>query len=91
MIMIMKMARDLKMIKNPSGPKAELIEAMKPFCQFNTCHEFKMLVDNLCMEKELKVRISELQKYRDHGLVRAEHTVQFEKIRYFGGVWMKSC
>jgi len=78
----MKVARDLKMIKNPAGPKQELMDALKPFSQFNTCHEFKNLVDNLCIEKELKVRIGELKKYREHGLVNASHCVQFEKTRF---------
>lgn len=78
-----KMASLLKMKKEGSGgPKQELIDALKPFCQFNTCHEFKSLVDNLCLEKELKVRIKELVKYREHGLMKAEHLVSFERERF---------
>jgi len=79
----MKMNQILKIKKQGTeGPKQELIEALKPFSQFNTCQEFKNLVDNLCFEKELKVRIQELLKYRDHGLMMSEHLVPFEKLRF---------
>ena len=40
------------------------------------------MVDNLCYEKELKVRISELLKYREHGLVKSQHLVAFERLRF---------
>jgi len=79
----MKMNQILKMKKHGTeGPKQELIDALKPFCQFNTCEEFKNLVDNLCFEKELKVRIKELLKYRQNGLMKAQHLVAFEKLRF---------
>lgn len=76
-----KMARDLKMAKNSAGPKQEVMDALKPFSQFNTCQEFKNLVDNICFEKELKVRLSQLKKYRNHGLINPHHSIQFEKMR----------
>ena len=79
----LKMNQILKIKKQGTeGPKQELIDALKPFCQFNTCQEFKNLVDNLCFEKELKVRIKELMKYRENGLMKAEHLVAFEKLRF---------
>jgi len=79
----LKMAHILKLKKHGTGgPKQELIDALKPFCQFNTCQEFKSLVDNLCFEKELKVRIKEIQKYRDNGLMKSNHLVAFEKARF---------
>jgi len=79
----MKMNQILKIKKQGTeGPKQELIDALKPFCQFNTCQEFKNLVDNLCFEKELKVRVKELLKYREAGLMKAEHLVAFEKLRF---------
>merc|ERR1711915_1164981 len=60
-----KMANLLKLKREGAGgPKQELIDTLKPFCQFNTCQEFKSLVDNLCFEKELKVRAKEAQKLR---------------------------
>lgn len=78
----MKMANLLKLKKEGVGPKQELIDALKPLCQFNTCQEFKSLVDNMCLEKELKVRLKELLKYREHGLMKAEHLDSFERERF---------
>ena len=78
----MKMARDLKMMRNPHGPKQELIDTLKPFCQFNTCQEFKSLVDTICLEKDLKTRISELKKYRKNGLSKHCHLASFERARF---------
>jgi len=78
-----KMANLLKMKKEGSGgPKQELMDALKPFCQFNTCHEFKCLVDNLCVEQDLRVRVKELLKYREHGLMKVEHLPSFERQRF---------
>lgn len=78
-----KMANLLKMKKQGAGgTKQELIDTLKPYCQFNTCQEFKSLVDNLCLEKDLKVRIKELLKYREHGLMKVNHLVSFEKERF---------
>ena len=77
------MGNILKLKRDGAGrPKQELIDALKPFCQFNTCQEFKSLIDNLCFEKELKVRIKELTKYRENGLMKARHLVEFERARF---------
>lgn len=79
----LKMANLLKLKKQGAGgSKQELIDALKPYCQFNTCHEFKSLVDNLCLEKDLKVRVKELLKYREHGLMKAGHLASFERERF---------
>merc|ERR1719391_1373917 len=72
----LKMANLLKLKKQGSGgPKQELIEALMPYCQFNTCQEFKSLVDNICLVKELL-------KYREHGLMKVAHLVSFERERF---------
>jgi len=86
-----KMARDLKMAKNSAGPKQEVMDALKPFSQFNTCQEFKNLVDNICFEKELKVRLSQLKKYRNHGLINPQHSEQFEKSRIKRELTARKC
>jgi len=79
----LKMASLVKMKKSGSGgPKQELRDALKPFCQFATCREYSSLVDNLCYEKELKVRIKELIKYREHGLMDSRHLAAFERQRF---------
>lgn len=79
----LKMASLVKMKKSGSGgPKQELRDALKPFCQFATCREYTSLVDNICYEKELKVRIKELAKYREHGLMDSRHLAAFERLRF---------
>lgn len=85
----LKMASMLKM-KKTQDPKRELMDALKPFCQFNTCQEFKSLHDNLCYEKDLKVRIAELKRYRESGLMKVEHLVPYEKERYKREVRIKA-
>jgi len=77
----LKMASLLKM-KKTADPKQEIIDALKPYCQFNTCAEFKSLVGNLCYEKDLKVRIKELMKYRENGLMNPKYLMSFEKLRF---------
>ena len=39
-------------------------------------------MDNLCYEKDLKVRISELKRYRESSLMKVDHLVPYEKLRY---------
>jgi hypothetical protein len=34
------------------------------------------------VEKELKIRIKELIKYRDHGLIKQSQLVPFEQLRF---------
>jgi len=77
----LKMASLLKM-KKRQDPKQELVDSFKPFCQFNTYQEFKNLVDNVCYEKDLKVRISELTRYRENGLMNPKHLISYEKLRF---------
>jgi hypothetical protein len=86
----LKMASLVKMKKNGGGPKQELRDALKPFCQFATCREFNALVDNLCYEKELKVRIRELTKYREHGLMDARYLAAFERARFRREIRLRS-
>ena len=45
----------VKMVKKGEGPKQELIDALKPMTQFQTSQEFNQFINNLCVEKELKV------------------------------------
>ena len=69
-------------MKKTADPKQEITDALKPFCQFNTSQEFKSLVENLCYEKDLKLRIKEMIKYRENGLMDSRHLVSFEKLRF---------
>ncbi|CAB4067030.1 TADA2B [Lepeophtheirus salmonis] len=41
-----------------------------------------MMPSKVCLKKELKVRMKELFKYRDHGLTKIEELIPFEKLRF---------
>jgi len=71
-----------KAMKKGDGPKKEIMDAMKSLTQFLTAQEFNNLISNLCIEKEMKVRIRELVKYRDHGLSKQSEMVPFERQRF---------
>ena len=60
----LKIHNQVKAVKKGDGPKQELMDAMKSLTQFCTAQEFHQFISNICMEKELKVRIRELIKYR---------------------------
>ena len=60
----LKIHNQVKAVKKGDGPKQELMDAMKSLTQFCTATEFHQFISNICMEKELKVRIRELIKYR---------------------------
>lgn len=77
-----KISNQVKAVKKGDGPKSELIEALKGITQFHTAQEFSQFVDNLCVEKELKVRVRELIKYRQHGLTKQSQLVPFEQLRF---------
>lgn len=77
-----KISNQVKAVKKGDGPKQELIDALKPVTQFNTAQEFSQFINNLCTEKELKVRIKELLKYREHGLRHISELVPFECQRF---------
>ena len=69
-------------MKKGDGPKSELIEALKGITQFHTAQEFHQFINNLCVEKELKVRIKEIQKYRENGITKQPQMVPFEQLRF---------
>ena len=68
--------------KKGDGKQQELMDAMKSLTQFCTAQEFHLLVNNICMEKELKVRIRELSKYRENGLKKQSELIPFETQRF---------
>ena len=77
-----KIASQLKAKKRGDGPKAELLEALRGVIQFHTSQEFHQLINNICVEKELKVRLKELCKYRENGITQQSELVPFEKARF---------
>ena len=68
--------------KKGDGKQQELMDAMKSLTQFCTAQEFHLLINNICMEKELKVRIRELSKYRENGLKKQSELIPFETQRF---------
>lgn len=77
-----KISNQIKMVTKGDGPKQEIIDSLKSVTQFCTAQEFHNLVNNLCVGKELKVRVRELLKYREHGIKKISELVPFEKQRY---------
>ena len=77
-----KISNQLKAKKRGDGPKAELMEALRGVTQFHTSQEYHQFIHNLCVEKELKVRIKELLRYRENGIKRQSELVPFERIRF---------
>lgn len=63
----------------------QLEEKFQPFVQFYNCREFDHLVRNLAKEKDLKLRLQELIKYRSAGITRAEECIDFERSKVVGG------
>ena len=77
-----KISSQLKAKKRGDGPKAELMEALRGVTQFHTSQEYHQFINNLCVEKELKVRIKELYKYRENGIRKQSELIPFEKDRF---------
>lgn len=62
-----------------SRDQREFRERLRTFSQFYTCHEFERLVNSLDRERALRIRLSELNRYRFNGLQRMEDIVHFEQ------------
>jgi len=78
----MKIGKQFREMKKADGPKKEIMTAMKSLTQFLTAQEFNNLISNICIEKEMKVRIRELMKYRDHGISKQSDMIPFERQRW---------
>lgn len=59
--------------------RRELQEKMRVFSQFHTAAEHERLVESIMREKELRMRISELVKYRSLGLQTQEDILHYEQ------------
>jgi hypothetical protein len=60
---------------------------MRVFTQFHTAQEHEQFLQNLQKERELKIRISELARYRRNGLTRHEECAHFEQERVQHEEW----
>lgn len=53
---------------------------MRVFAQFYTAQEYEQFLSNLERERELRLRLSELYRYREHGITRHEECAHFEQV-----------
>jgi hypothetical protein len=60
---------------------------MRVFTQFHTAQEHEQFLQNLQKERELRIRISELARYRRNGLTRHEECAYFEQERVQHEEW----
>ncbi|XP_071963533.1 transcriptional adapter 2-beta-like [Antedon mediterranea] len=65
-----------------SEEESELRERMREFCQFQKSKEHEELFENMQREKELKVRIKELIRYRRNGITKIEECKEFDAARF---------
>lgn len=73
--------------KKLSKEEKEFHDHMRVFTQFHTAQEHEQFLQNLQKERELKMRISELARYRRNGLTRHEECAHFEQERVQHEEW----
>lgn len=73
--------------KKLSKEEKEFHDHMRVFTQFHTAQEHEQFLQNLQRERELKIRISELARYRRNGLTRHEECAHFEQERVQHEEW----
>ncbi|EDS29131.1 transcriptional adaptor 2 [Culex quinquefasciatus] len=62
-----------------SRDQREFRERLRTFSQFYTSMEFERLINSLERERGLRIRLSELNRYRWNGLQRMDECVHFEQ------------
>lgn len=67
--------------KKLSKEEREFQDRMRVFTQFHTAQEHEHFLHNLQRERELRLRISELMRYRRNGLTQHEECTHFEQQR----------
>ena len=55
-------------------------ERMRVFAQFYTAQEYEQFLANLERERELRLRLSELHRYRENGITKHEECAHFEQV-----------
>lgn len=60
----------------------DLQEKMQVFCRFQKAFEYEQLFRDLQREKELRLKIKELFKYRKNGLTKLQECAEFEMARF---------
>ena len=60
---------------------------MRVFTQFHTAHEHEQFLQNLTREQELRLRCTELARYRQNGITKLEECFHFEQLRQKQDDW----
>lgn len=58
----------------------EFRDRMRVFAQFYTAQEHEQFLTNLERERELRLRLSELYRYRENGITRHEECAHLEQV-----------
>lgn len=84
-----RLARDYQLAANffrgyikrirQSRDQREFRERLRTFGQFYTSNEFDRLVNSLERERALRIRLSELNRYRYNGITKIDETLHFEQ------------
>ena len=75
-------------IKTPVGKtkqskdEKDYQDKMRVFAQFHTAKEHEQLFENLQKEKQTKIKIKEIFRYRRNGITKLEDSGEFDRERY---------
>ncbi|XP_066991361.1 transcriptional adapter 2B isoform X2 [Anabrus simplex] len=73
--------------KKLSKEEKEFHDRMRVLTQFNTAQEHEQFLQSLLKARDLRIRISELMRYRRNGLTRHEECAHFEQERIQHEEW----
>ncbi|XP_024880199.1 transcriptional adapter 2B isoform X1 [Temnothorax curvispinosus] len=72
--------KDKGIKKKWTKEEKEFRDRMRVFAQFYTAQEHEQFLTNLERERELRLRLSELYRYRENGITRHEECAHFEQV-----------
>ncbi|KMQ88565.1 transcriptional adapter 2b [Lasius niger] len=72
--------KDKGVKKKHTKEEKEFRDRMRVFAQFYTAQEHEQFLTNLEKERELRLRLSELYRYRENGITRHEECAHLEQV-----------
>ncbi|XP_011153545.1 transcriptional adapter 2B [Harpegnathos saltator] len=72
--------KDKGVKKKRTKEEKEFRDRMRVFAQFYTAQEHEQFLTNLERERELRLRLSELYRYRENGITRHEECAHYEQV-----------
>ncbi|XP_076637946.1 transcriptional adapter 2B isoform X3 [Colletes latitarsis] len=72
--------KDKALKRKQTKEEREFRDRMRAFAQFYTAQEYEQFLTNLERERELRLRLTELYRYREHGISRHEECAHFEQV-----------